>query len=249
MTIMYPLLPFYAEHHGAGPLGAGLLDFGLRALSTFRWTAARPSLRPHGPKAAAAFQPGRDAVRLHPAGVRELPLVDFSVAHHRWAYGGKHLACAGLHRGCDETGRADQVVCGDRDRIRCRFSDRARDLRLPRAVQLSISGVCSDGVIGNEHPGDGSASSRNAKPSVEGAAERRLSVLAWGSYAKYFRQPNLSGLLWQFFAFMFCFSLFMSGFPLFAERRYTWEGMRSVRRRSGTYTRTSASRVSFCKAG
>jgi len=25
MTIMYPLLPFYAEHYGAGPIGVGLL--------------------------------------------------------------------------------------------------------------------------------------------------------------------------------------------------------------------------------
>jgi MFS family permease len=31
--------------------------------------------------------------------------------------------------------------------------------------------------------------------------------------------------LWQFFAFAFAFSMFMSGFPLFAERRYAWHGM------------------------
>jgi MFS transporter, DHA1 family, tetracycline resistance protein len=62
------------------------------------------------------------------------------------------------------------------------------------------------------------------KPSLEGAGERRLSVLAWGTYAEYFRRPALSPLLWQFFAFIFCFSTFMSGFPLFAERRFTWDG-------------------------
>jgi len=55
-------------------------------------------------------------------------------------------------------------------------------------------------------------------------AARRLSVLDWGQYARYFRRPGLATLLCQFFLFLFAFSLFMSGFPLFAERRYTWEG-------------------------
>ena len=62
------------------------------------------------------------------------------------------------------------------------------------------------------------------KPAGDAAVERRLSILGWGSYAAYFRQPGLAPLLWQFFAYMMCFSLFMSGFPLFAERRYTWDG-------------------------
>ena len=47
-------------------------------------------------------------------------------------------------------------------------------------------------------------------------------MLDWGNYARYFRQPELAPLLWQFFAFTMAFSLFMSGFPLFAERRYEW---------------------------
>jgi MFS transporter, DHA1 family, tetracycline resistance protein len=53
---------------------------------------------------------------------------------------------------------------------------------------------------------------------------RRLGVLEWGQYLEYFRKPGLKTVLWQFFLFIFAFSLFFSGFPLFAERRYTWEG-------------------------
>ncbi len=53
---------------------------------------------------------------------------------------------------------------------------------------------------------------------------RKFTVLDWGSYLRYFRQPGLSSLLWQFLAFALTFSLFMTGFPLFAERRYTWQG-------------------------
>jgi MFS family permease len=49
-------------------------------------------------------------------------------------------------------------------------------------------------------------------------------VLDWGNYATYFKRPALASLLWQFFSFTFTFAIFMSGFALFAERRYTWNG-------------------------
>src|ERR1700722_7242626 len=53
---------------------------------------------------------------------------------------------------------------------------------------------------------------------------RRLSLIAWGEYVKYFRDPRLATRLWQFLYFIFGFSMFTSGFPLFAERRLTWHG-------------------------
>jgi MFS family permease len=53
---------------------------------------------------------------------------------------------------------------------------------------------------------------------------RRLSLLAWGEYAQYFREPRLAARLWQFLCFILPFSMFISGFPLFAERRLTWHG-------------------------
>ena len=64
----------------------------------------------------------------------------------------------------------------------------------------------------------------NAPVSSGDTAVRRLTVLDWRTYVGYFRRPELAPLLWQFFAFTFAFSLFMSGFALFAERRYTWQG-------------------------
>jgi len=45
-----------------------------------------------------------------------------------------------------------------------------------------------------------------------------------GSYLRYFRTPGIAPLLWQFLAFALTFSLFMTGFPLFAERRFVWQG-------------------------
>ena len=53
---------------------------------------------------------------------------------------------------------------------------------------------------------------------------RKFTVLDWGNYLRYFREPSLRPLLWQFFAFTLAFAMFMSGFPLFAERRFAWHG-------------------------
>ena len=65
-------------------------------------------------------------------------------------------------------------------------------------------------------------------PPAEGAAPppsgRRLSVFDWSSYTVYFGQPALARLLLQFFLFTFAFAAFTSGFGLFAERRLTWDG-------------------------
>ncbi len=67
---------------------------------------------------------------------------------------------------------------------------------------------------------------RQAEPlSAEAApAGQRLSVLNWGVYVQYFRRPVLSGLLWQFFFYSMCFACFTSGFAMFAERTFTWQG-------------------------
>jgi DHA1 family tetracycline resistance protein-like MFS transporter len=54
--------------------------------------------------------------------------------------------------------------------------------------------------------------------------ERRFSILQWSRYAEYFRRPELAPLLWKFFSYVFSFSVFIGGFALFAERRYTWHG-------------------------
>ena len=65
---------------------------------------------------------------------------------------------------------------------------------------------------------------------LEGATEeplpagRRLSLLGWGNYVKFFKDAGLASLLLQFFLFCFAFSTFNSGFALFAERRYLHHG-------------------------
>ncbi len=57
-----------------------------------------------------------------------------------------------------------------------------------------------------------------------GPGGRRLSLISWGEYRKYFRDKELARLLMQWLLFAFSFSTFISGFALFAERRYMWNG-------------------------
>lgn len=52
------------------------------------------------------------------------------------------------------------------------------------------------------------------------ATSRKLSILQWGEYKKYFRVPALRGRLAQMAVFFLGFQLFMGGFALFAERRF-----------------------------
>ncbi len=57
-----------------------------------------------------------------------------------------------------------------------------------------------------------------------GPGGRRLSLLSWGEYSKYFRDRELGRLLIQWLFFALSFATFISGFALFAERRYLWNG-------------------------
>jgi MFS family permease len=53
-----------------------------------------------------------------------------------------------------------------------------------------------------------------------GPGGRRPGVLEWKSYSQFFTRPSLGPLLLQFFFFAFSFSMFVNGFALFAERRF-----------------------------
>lgn len=59
---------------------------------------------------------------------------------------------------------------------------------------------------------------------ADGPGGKRLSPLSWGAYTQYFGRPVLASLLLQFFFFAFAFACFTSGFALFAERKLTWQG-------------------------
>ncbi len=64
----------------------------------------------------------------------------------------------------------------------------------------------------------------SAAAAPDGPGGKRLSLLQWGEYGRYFRNPRLAILLFQFLSFSLSFSMFTAGFPLFAERRLFWNG-------------------------
>ena len=66
---------------------------------------------------------------------------------------------------------------------------------------------------------------RAGKGANAGPGGKRLSLIQWGAYIEYFRQPALAAKLWQFFAFAFGFAMFIAGMPLVLERRLTWAGV------------------------
>ncbi len=67
-----------------------------------------------------------------------------------------------------------------------------------------------------------SANTSARDPNAPGG--RRLSLFQWGEYGRYFRQPALATRLFQFLFFGLSFAMFTAGFPLFAERRLFWHG-------------------------
>lgn len=63
-----------------------------------------------------------------------------------------------------------------------------------------------------------------ASDGSSGPGGQRLALLSWGRYTDYFRRPELATLLYQFFCFAFAFAAFTSGFALYAQRRLSWHG-------------------------
>jgi len=65
----------------------------------------------------------------------------------------------------------------------------------------------------------------NASKQPSGPGGTRIALVQWGAYGEYFRKPRLAPRLFEFFAFAFSFAMFVSGLPLFVERRLTFHGM------------------------
>jgi DHA1 family tetracycline resistance protein-like MFS transporter len=93
------------------------------------------------------------------------------------------------------------------------------DYRYPifAAAALSATSILATSLLlPSVKPGTGKAT---------GPGGARISLVQWGAYAGYFRQPRLAPRLFEFFAFAFSFAMFVSGLPLFVERRLTYHGM------------------------
>jgi MFS transporter, DHA1 family, tetracycline resistance protein len=94
---------------------------------------------------------------------------------------------------------------------------------LAAACLSALSVFCTSTLLPKHEPHLTADSAEDGEGDA-GPGGKRLSVLDWKSYGQYFARPALGRLLWQFFFFAFSFSFFVSGFALYAERRFTWHG-------------------------
>jgi MFS family permease len=94
-------------------------------------------------------------------------------------------------------------------------------LRAPiyAAAGLSLASIfCTALLLPNHRP------PRAAADAAAGPGGTRLGVFEWSAYAQYFERPVLAALLGQMLLFGIAFTTFTSGFALFAERTFTWNG-------------------------
>ena len=233
LTIMIPLLPFYAEKMGASPTGVGLLIAVYAACQLI----SGPLLG-----RASDFTGRKPLLLLSQAGTL-FGFLLLAFAPNLWIVflarvidgataGNLSLAQAYISDVTEPEQRAKSfgiigIAFGMGFLIGPAISGYLAqfDYRDPifAAAALSATSILATYFL---LPRATAPARKNAGgQSSSGPGGRRLSLLQWGEYGRYFRQPDLAVRLWQFLAFGFAFAMFTAGFPLFAERRLTWHGV------------------------
>jgi MFS transporter, DHA1 family, tetracycline resistance protein len=239
LTIMLPLLPFYAEHFGASPFVVGLL------VSTYAFCqlVAGPVLGQISDRVGRkpvlmvsqlgtfigflvlAFAPNLAIVFLARV-VDGLTAGNLSIAQ---AYIADVTAPKNRARAFAVIGIAFGIGFligpGLSGYLTHHFSYRTPILCAAGLSMLSILGTALLLPAIPPHP-EGELG-RSAEQEAEGPAApggKRLKLIDWATYLQYFQRPVLGGLLIEFFLFTFAFATFTSGFALFCERRFAWHG-------------------------
>lgn len=220
LTIVIPLLPFYAEHYGASPFVAGLVvtTYAVCQLVSgpiLGQLSDRLGRRP----VLLVSQMGSfigflilafanslwmvflarfiDGVTAGNLSIAQAAISDFSKPEDR----AKSFALIGISFGLG-------FLVGPA--ISAFLSGYGYQYPVLASAALSFISIVATYFLLPEKPAGGIA---------HGA---RLSVMNWSAYLKYFKDPRLAPLLFQFLFFAFSFAIFLSGFPLFAERRFWW---------------------------
>ncbi|HEY0993193.1 MAG TPA: MFS transporter [Kofleriaceae bacterium] len=227
-TIVYPLLPFYAEHFGASPLLATTL-VSVYALCSLVSTPVigRLSDQYGRRRLLLISQAGTCAGFLVLWFSTSLPMVFLGRILDGITAGNLSIAQAYIsdHTAPENRAKAFGVI-GIAFGIGFSFGPGlagllgAYQLQLPFLVAACLSAgsmICSFVLL---EPGVSQVpDTQGAAPSLPGG--KRPAVFQLSTYLDYFRRPGLGSLYLQFFLFAFSFTAFMSGFALFAERRFT----------------------------
>ena len=230
LTIVLPLLPVYGEHFGASALVAALLVPVYSACQLFS-----------GPVLGnLSDRIGRRRVLLLSQAGTFVGFLMIAGAHALWMiFAGRILD--GLTAGNLSVAQAyiaDNTEAKHRTRafaligiafgigfllgpaVTAFLSRLGMSVPLYCAAGLSLTSmICTFTLL----PADAARGhSTAAAASADLPGGRRLGLLDWGRYVDYFRRPVLGGVLAEFFFYQMAFSMFISGFALFAERRFSW---------------------------
>jgi MFS family permease len=230
LTIVLPLLPFYAEAYGASPQTVGLLTtvFALCQLVSGPLLGALSDRTGRKPLLLVS-QAGTLVGFIMLAMATSLPMVFLSRVIDGVTAGNLSLAQAYVS---DVTRPEDRsksfALIGIAFGIGFFVGPATSAMLGKHSIQAPIYVACALSALSilattfllpaNPPRPEGEA---EGPPSPGG---KRLGLLQWGGYVTYMKRPVLGGLLLQFFLFQFGFSTFTSGFSLFAERRFTWDG-------------------------
>lgn len=226
LTIILPLLPFYAEHFGATPVQVGLLV----ATFAFCQLIAGPIL------GRMSDHSGRRPLLLVSQVGTLIGFFILAFAQSLWMVFLSRVI--------------DGLTAGNLSLAQAYISDVTKPEE--RAQSYAVIGIAfgvgflvGPGVsgflsqFGYQYPVFAAAALsatsilatylllpdvRPHEDDPSAPAGRRLAIFDWQGYVQYFRQPGLAPLLWQFLSFVFSFATFTSGFALFAERRFTYNG-------------------------
>ena len=229
MTIILPLLPFYAERLGASPATVGAL------VSTFAFCTllAGPFLGRWSDRI------GRRPVLLVSQAGTLIGFLILANAHALWV--------VFLARIIDGTTAGNLTIAQAYISDVTKAEDRARSFAvigiafgLGFLIGPAISGFLSQfgyqvpvyaaaalsltSILGSYFllPRREVVHERNAAD--PGPGGQRLALFEWGAYRKYFEEPQMARLLAQWLCFAFSFTTLISGFALFCERQFAWNG-------------------------
>jgi MFS family permease len=231
-TIVYPLLPFYAEAYGASPLVATTLVSVYAACSLISTPVIGRLSDQFGRRRLLLLSQAGTCAGFIVLGFSEyLWMVFLGRILDGVTAGNLSIAQAYISDHTQPQDRAKAFgIIGIAFGIGFFFGPAmggwlgGYGLHVPFMVAACLSAgsmICTYTLLEPETPGAKAAEGTPRATLLVGPGGKRPGVFDLGTYLEYFKRPGLGALYLQFFLFTFAFSAFMSGFPLFAERRFT----------------------------
>jgi MFS family permease len=224
LTLILPLLPFYAEHYGASPAMVGMLSATFALCQLIAGPVLGQLSDRFGRKPLLIVsQLGTFAGFLLMANATHLWMIFVARAIDGATAGNITIAQAYIADVTEPKNRARAfgligIAFGLGFLVGPGISGLLAhyDLRYPIfvAAALSFTSVVTTYLL----------LPWGKPPGAHGDVPRRVKVLDVKTYARYFARPRLGNFLGQFFIYILGFAVFTGGFALFAERRLTWDG-------------------------